>query len=125
MSPFEIVLQAAAGQPVAPQDARAALLARTTDPEATRRRERNAAIRARDAALRDAAHCLAGDGPTAWLLAQRLARAIARFRATTWQRIQAGIPVALSPADEALCAAFLSGVGVPRTQRRLYELLKL
>lgn len=124
-SPLEITLQIAAGQTIAPEQAAAALLARTTDPEATRRRERNAAIRTRGNALREAAQCLAHDAPAAWTLAQRLAQAIERFRARTWPRIEAGLDVALSPAEDALLQAFLTGVNIPSTQRHLYELLKL
>lgn len=124
-SPLEITLQVAAGHTIAPEQALAALLARTTDPEATRRRERNAAVRARDSALREAAQCLAPDAPAAWTLAQRLAQAIERFRARTWPRIEAGMDVALSPAEDALLQAFLTGANIPNTQRRLYELLKL
>lgn len=125
MSPLEVTLQIAAGQTIAPEQAAAALLARTTDPEATRRRERNAAIRTRDNALREAAQCLAHDAPAIWTLAQRLAQAIERFRARTWPRIEAGLDVALSPAEDALRQAFLTGANIPSTQRHLYELLKL
>ena len=125
MSPLEVTLQIASGQTIAPEQALAALLARTTDPEATRRRERNAAIRTRDNALREAAQCLAHDAPAIWTLAQRLAQAIERFRARTWPRIEAGLDVALSPAEDALMQAFLTGVNIPSTQRHLYELLKL
>ncbi|GAA4000770.1 hypothetical protein GCM10022279_25780 [Comamonas faecalis] len=125
MSPLEVTLQIASGQTIAPEQALAALLARTTDPEATRRRERNAAIRTRDNALREAAQCLAHDAPAIWTLAQRLAQAIARFRACTWPRIKAGLDVALSPAEDALRQAFLTGINIPSTQRHLYELLKL
>ncbi len=124
-SPLEITLQVAAGHTIAPEQALAALLARTTDPEATRRRERNAAIRARDNALREAAQCLAYDAPATWTLAQRLAQAVARFRSCTWPRIGAGLDVVLSPADDALLQAFLTGANIPSTQRHLYELLKL
>lgn len=125
MSPLEVTLQIASGQTIAPEQALAALLARTTDPEATRRRERNAAIRTRDNALREAAQCLAHDAPAIWTLAQRLAQAIERFRARTWPRIEAGLDVALSPAEDALRQAFLTGANIPSTQRHLYELLKL
>ena len=125
MSPLEVTLQIASGQTIAPEQALAALLARTTDPEATRRRERNAAIRTRDNAVREAAQCLAHDAPAIWTLAQRLAQAIERFRARTWPRIEAGLDVALSPAEDALMQAFLTGANIPSTQRHLYELLKL
>lgn len=108
MSPLEVTLQIASGQTIAPEQALAALLARTTDPEATRRRERNAAIRTRDNALREAAQCLAHDAPAIWTLAQRLAQAIERFRARTWPRIEAGLDVALGPAEDALRQAFLT-----------------
>ena len=125
MSPLEIALQVAAGQTIAPEEAQAALLARTTDPEATRRREKCVAVRSRNDALREAADCLAHDAPAAWTLAQRLEQALKRFRIYTWPRLVAGLDVTLSPADDALKRAFLTGASIPKTQRRLYELLKL
>jgi hypothetical protein len=125
MSPLEVTLELAAGHPIAPGQARAALLARTADPEATRRRERHAALRVRDAALREAAHCLAHDTPATWVLAQRLVQAIGRFQSGAWLRIEAGIEGPMSPVDEALSRAFLTGTNIPRTRRHLYELLKL
>lgn len=125
MSPLEIALRIAAGEPVTPEQAQTALLARTTDPEASRRRERHAALRVRDRALNDAAHCLAHDDPAQWVLAARLAGAIARFRSRTWPRIEAGLDAPLSPAEDALRRAFLTGTSIPRTQRHLFELLKL
>ena len=125
MSPLEVALQVAAGQTITPEQAQDALLARTTDPEATRRREKCVAVRSRNAALREAADCLAHDAPAAWTLAQRLAQALTRFRIYTWPRLVAGLDVTLSPADDALKRAFLTGASIPKTQRRLYELLKL
>lgn len=125
MSPFEITLQAAAGQTITPEQAAAALLARITDPDATRRRERNAAVHARDNALREAAQCLAPDAPATWVLAQRLAQSVERFRTRIWPRIAVGVDVNLSPAEDALRQAFLTGINIPSTQRHLYELLKL
>lgn len=125
MTPLELAQLVAAGHNVSPADGAAALLARAIDPQATRRRERHAAIRARDDALVNAAVCLSVDHPALWVLAERLRAAIARFQAGAWPRILAGLSVTLSPSETALRVAFTAGVGVPASRRQLYELLKL
>ena len=86
--------------------------------------DRVARIKARDAALYDAATTLGSDSPGAWVVAGRVADAIDRFEVRTWPRLKAGMACDLSPSEESIYRAFLTGERVPKTARRLYDLLK-
>lgn len=88
------------------------------------RQERIARRRLRDDGLRDAARALDFDDCGSWHQATRLAVAVQRFEGVVWPRLQAGLLRELSPVDDGLCQAFLSGERVPKTARHLYELLK-
>lgn len=118
MSAIDILIRVATGQAVTPQEAQTAL---HSDCAGT---DRTARVRARNRALLEAAEALALDNPCTWILAQRLERAIQRFSTRVWPLLRAGAHRGeLSPADAALYRAFLTGARVPRTQRRLYDLL--
>jgi hypothetical protein len=121
----ELLLRIASGEAVSPEDAQRCLAAGVLGAESARM-ARARSIRARNAALRDAAATLAHDAPGPWECAQRLQAAIARFEAVKWPRLRAGLGCDdLSPSEQALRRAFLAGGGrVPRTDRMLYELLK-
>lgn len=115
---FELLLRLATGQPVTAQEAQAALCCGAGT-------DRPARIRARNHALQQAAQALGFDSPCAWVLARRLELAIVRFSARVWPQLRADLHRGeLSPADAALYRAFLTGQRVPRTQRRLYDLLR-
>ncbi len=62
-------------------------------------------------------------GIGAWALAERLEAAVLRFESRLSPRSKAGFEFELSPSDECLYRAFLTGQHVPRTQRRLYDLV--
>lgn len=87
---------------------------------------RPALVKARDAAMFEAALVLATDGCGNWDLAGRLAVAVARFESGRWPRLRAGGNAdGLGPVDCALHRAFLAGVGMIRTRRKLYAWLML
>jgi hypothetical protein len=87
---------------------------------------RPALVKARDAALIEAALVLGTDGCSPWELAGRLAVAVARFESGRWPRLRAGGSAdELSPMERALLRAFLAGVGMIRTRRKLYAWLML
>lgn len=80
---------------------------------------------ARDKALGDAVALLGGAGDT-WATAGRLAAAIARFEDGQWRHIRTGWqPAESTPLDEALRWVFASGASVPKTQRRLWDWLRI
>ena len=118
MNGIEVLLLVATGQAVTPEQAQAALFSGCAGTD------RPARVRARNRALREAGEILAIDSPCAWVLAQRLEAAIARFSARTWPLLRAGAHRGdLPPVEAALYRAFLTGERVPTTQRRLYDLL--
>lgn len=85
---------------------------------------RPALVKARDAALLEAALALAGDGCGQWELAGRMAEAVARFESVRWPRLRAGGSAdELSPMERALHRGFLANVGMKRSQRKLWDLL--
>lgn len=123
MTGFDLLLKVACGGCVTPADARAALLSSAGDCDEAARLDRVARIRARNEALRDAGDELGGSGVSAWELAGRMEAAVLRFEARVWPRVKAGFECALSPSDEALRRAFLTGLRIPKTQRHFYSLL--
>ena len=87
---------------------------------------RPALVKARDAALLEAALVMGTDNCGQWELAGRMALSVARFESRLWPRLRAGgCPDGLSPVDCALHRAFLAGVGMIRTRRKLYAWLML
>lgn len=81
-------------------------------------------IRARDAALAQAAAQLAGDHSGPWQVACRLEQAVARFRARKWPRLRAGATGNdLDELDSAIYRAFLSGAKIPQSARQLVNIL--
>lgn len=120
---FDMVLRLAAGETVSQADA-LRLLHIHTDRDELQRVERIARIKARDAALIEAAVVLGADGPGTWMLAGRLSQAVTRFESCLWPRLRAGMDgTQLPPSETAIHHAFLTGERVPKTQRRLYDLL--
>lgn len=122
MTSFDVVLRLASGESVTQADA-LRVLHNHPDRDESQRLERCARIKARDGALIDAALVLGVDNPGAWVLAGRLADAVARFESRLWAPLRAGLECELSPSDAAIHRAFLAGERVPKTQRRLYDLL--
>lgn len=122
MTSFDVVLRLASGEAVTQADALRVLHDRT-DRDDLQRLERAARIKARDGALIEAALMLGVDNPGAWVLAGRLADAVVRFESRLWARLRNGLECELSPSDVAIHRAFLAGERVPKTQRRLYDLL--
>ena len=118
---FSMALRLASGEIVTPAEARK-LLHADFDRQDAARLERCDRIRCRNQALREAAGEL-GAGIGAWALAERLEAAVLRFESRIWPRLKAGFECELSPSDECLYRAFLTGQHVPRTQRRLYDLV--
>lgn len=87
---------------------------------------RGALVKARDAAMREAAQGLGADGCNTWILAKRLSAQIARFESRYWPRLRAGLPVeGLSPVDAALHRVLQAEVRVRaiRSKRKVYEWL--
>lgn len=83
-------------------------------------------VKARDAAMREAAHGLGADGCDTWVLANRLSKQIARFESRVWPRLCAGLPVeGLSPVDVALQRVFEARVRVIKSQGKVYAWLLL
>jgi len=98
-----------------PMSARAILVAKAYG--VNRIHERNGAL-LRAADLLDPSNKL-----TAWNRAERLADAIARYEAWTAPRIRSGAERALTPAEQEIQRALLSGARALKSQRRLYDLL--
>ncbi len=84
--------------------------------EAALRLDRVSRLRARDDALRRAAALLTMGGDRAWPVSGRLALAVARQ-----ERLRSA---PATPLEDALAQAFAAGVGVPTTQRQLYEIIR-
>lgn len=79
-------------------------------------RQRNQAL------IRAASYLDQGDG--CWHTAGRLAGAIKRFEARTLPNYLSGVLDSLSPVDSSLLIALGTGCRVPKTQRKLYDLLR-
>ena len=126
---IELLLQAASGSPVPlPPELARRLLACSTDAAvgACLGLSLPQRIRARNAALVQAAQELASDGATTWQLAQRLAQAVRRFERGLLPALQAGQDPPLSPHESALWRAYqVSGASPLRSPRKLYSLLLL
>lgn len=123
MSSFEVLLRLAMGEAVTQTEALSVLHLDACSRDDSARLERVARIKARNHALREAASVLGADSPTSWVLAERLEAAVERFATRVWPRLRDGIQCDLAPSDAYLHRAFLTGERVPRTQRRLYDLL--
>lgn len=130
MTGAELCLRAAAGQEVSPLE----LLTWLRNTGRSGQRDFAAAlglvrielVKARDAALLEAAQVLGSDDCSQWELAGRLAGAVVRFESRLWPRLRAGGSAdGLSPSDCALHRAFLAGVGMIRNRGKLYRLLML
>lgn len=79
---------------------------------------------ARNAALVRAARILdAGQGQSAWHLAELVRQAIVRFESVIIERIHRGDAGELSAVDAALRDAFASGAQPLRSQQRIYDQL--
>lgn len=78
-------------------------------------------LRARNAALTDAARLL--DTGETWATAGRVATAIHRFEARIAPSLQRDPNHHIDQIDQALRRAFATGCRIPRTQRRLYDVL--
>ena len=81
--------------------------------------DRCSRIRARNAALTEAAAVLAPGAGSSWETARRLAAAVVRFRSRVWQHCRRN-PDGLGPVDRALRIAFLTGEKVPCSVKRLH-----
>lgn len=129
MSAAQLLLQAAAGQPVhLPPELARQLLTCANDGAvaACLGLTLPQRIRARNAALAQAAQELASEGATTWQLAQRLAHAVRRFERGLLPALQAGQDPPLSPHESALWRAYqVSGARPLRSSRKLYSLLLL
>lgn len=122
LTSFDLVLRVATGGTVTQAEALSTLHNRADRGE-VQRLERLARLKARDSALLEAAALLGADNPGAWVLAGRLERAVERFELRMWPRLRAGLDCKQGPSDAAIHRAFLTGERVPKTQRRLYDLL--
>lgn len=117
---FEVALKIANGEYVSKSEALEVLV---SCPDADCG-DRGARIRARNMALQEAAVFLGADGAREWVVAERLEHAVLRFRCGMWRRIKYGAILPMAPSEKALKKAFLSGVRIPTTQRRLYPLIR-
>ncbi len=117
---FEVALKIANGEYVSKNEALEVLLGC----HGFDLNDRGARIRARNAALQEAAVFLGSDGASEWVIAERLEHAVLRFRCGMWRRIKYGAILPMAPSEKALKKAFLSGVRIPTTQRRLYPLIR-
>lgn len=87
--------------------------------------DRVARIKFRDTALTEAARLLSQDCAGSWIVAGRLAKAVERFMTRVLPRLRAGGRTDdLDPLDAALHRAWISGERVPRTARRLSDLVR-
>lgn len=109
---IEITVRLATGEPVSKAEALEALLQPVCNEKTARHQIRNRA-------LSRAAEILSDDDPVAWHTAGRLAAAVLRFETRIKPRLDAGAVIDLAPVDAQLNRAFLSGVKLPTTQRRL------
>ena len=123
MTIIELLLRLAVGEQVERAEVLTLLHSNLCDRGDAWRLERVSRRKARDGALREAAGVLGADEPGAWVVAGRLQAAVVRFEGYAWPRLRAGMQLDLSPSDKALHRAFMAGERVPRTQRRLYDLL--
>lgn len=80
--------------------------------------DRTSRIRARNAALTQAAAVLAPGAGSSWECARRLAAAVVRFESRVWLHCRRN-PDGLGPVDYALRIAFLTGEKVPTSPKRL------
>ena len=117
---FEVALRIASGEYVSKREALEVLVS-CADADCG---DRVARIRARNMALQEAAKYLGADGASEWVVAERLEHAVLRFRCGAWRRIKCGAILPMGPSEKALKKAFLSGVRIPTTQRRLYPLIR-
>lgn len=123
-SEIELLVRIATGDVVTPGEAQGLLYSRAGRVDRDRC-ERLARIRLRDRSLAEAARVLDFDSCGAWVLAKRLEDAVKRFETRLWPLLRNGIHQReLSPSEAALHRAFLTGERVPKTARRLYDLLK-
>lgn len=123
-SEIELLVRIATGEVVTPGEVRGLLYARAGrgDRDVS---ERCARVRLRDRSLVEAARVLDVDRCGAWVLAKRLEAAVSRFETRDWPLLKSGVHMReLSPSEVALHRAFLAGERVPKTARRLYDLLK-
>ena len=121
-SGIDLLLRLACGEPVTQADA-LSVLHQAIDRADVQRLDRVARRKARDAALLECALLLGADHPGPWAVAERLEAAIKRFECRVWPRLRAGFACQLGPVDMALHRAYLTGERIPKTQRRLYDLL--
>jgi plasmid stability protein len=124
---IELLVRVANGDRVTPEEARRLLTAAAESSNHTQALglDRLSRIRYRDAALVEAAHVLAADCTSPWIVAGRLARAVNRFQTRIWPRLRAGGHAgSMDPLDSALHRAFMAGERVPATARRLFDLVK-
>lgn len=94
----------------------------TLSPEASRRIEIAASEITALQALCELADLLHVDAGTRWEVARVISARLARFEATAWPRIAAGYR---EPRDrlEKLLAAMAASKAVPRSPRRIFDLL--
>lgn len=125
-SEFEIVLRAATGEPVTEEEALLLLYrASTLDKSESRRLERHARLKLKDAALLEAAELLVVKEPDLWRLAENLEYELEKFQTRVWPRLKCGDRRdLLSPVEKALHRLFLTGEQFPRCQRRIHDFLR-
>jgi hypothetical protein len=75
-------------------------------------------------ALQEAAFFLGADGASEWVVAERLEHAVLRFRCGMWRRIKYGAILPMTPSEKALKKAFLTGMKIPTTQRRIWDVIR-
>lgn len=80
--------------------------------------DRLSRIRARNAALTEAAAVLAPGAASSWEVACRLSDAVHRFESRVWPLCRRN-PDGLGPLDASLRVAFLTGQKVPSSVKRL------
>lgn len=80
--------------------------------------DRLSRIRARNAALTEAAAVLAPGAASSWEVACRLSDAVHRFESRVWPSCRRN-PDGLGPLDASLRVAFLTGQKVPSSVKRL------
>jgi hypothetical protein len=117
---FEVALKIANGEYVSKSEALEVLV---SCPDADYG-ERGARIRARNMALQEAAFFLGADGASEWVVAERLEHAVLRFRCGMWRRIKYGAILPMTPSEKALKKAFLTGMKIPTTQRRIWDVIR-
>ncbi len=129
MSAAQLLLEAAAGQPVQlPPELARKLLSCCNDAEVAACLGLSLAhrVRVRNDALLQAARILSTDGCTTWTAAQRLAQAVRRFERALLPALKAGQDIPLSPHESALWQAYqVRGTRPLRDPSKLYSLLIL